>query len=122
MIMEETRLNVTDNSGIKKAKCIKILGGTRRKYAYVGDIVVIAVQEVLPESQIKKGSIQRAVIVRTKKEYNRKDGSSVRFDDNACVVIDAQKEPKGTRIFGPVARELREKRFMKIVSLAPEVV
>ncbi|MCD6246194.1 50S ribosomal protein L14 [candidate division WOR-3 bacterium] len=122
MIMEETRLNVTDNSGIKKAKCIKILGGTRRKYAYVGDIVVIAVQEVLPDSQIKKGSIQRAVIVRTKKEFNRKDGSSVRFDDNACVVIDAQKEPKGTRIFGPVARELREKRFMKIVSLAPEVV
>ena len=122
MIMEETKLNVTDNSGIKKAKCIKVLGGTRRKYAYVGDIVVIAVQEVLPDSQIKKGSIQKAVIVRTKKEFNRKDGSSVRFDDNACVVIDAQKEPKGTRIFGPVARELREKKFMKIVSLAPEVV
>ncbi|MCK4544582.1 50S ribosomal protein L14 [candidate division WOR-3 bacterium] len=122
MIMEETRLKVTDNSGIKKAKCIKILGGTRRKYAYVGDIVVIAIQEVLPGSQIKKGSIQKAVIVRTKKEFNRKDGSSVRFDDNACVVIDTLKEPKGTRIFGPVARELREKRFMKIVSLAPEVV
>ncbi len=122
MIMEETRLKVTDNSGIKKAKCIKILGGTRRKYAYVGDIVVIAVQEVLPGSQIKKGSIQKAVIVRTKKEFNRKDGSSVRFDDNACVIIDALKEPKGTRIFGPVARELREKKFMKIVSLAPEVV
>jgi large subunit ribosomal protein L14 len=122
MIMEETRLKVTDNSGIKKAKCIKVLGGTRRKYAYVGDIVVIAIQEVLPGSQIKKGSIQKAVIVRTKKEFNRKDGSSVRFDDNACVVIDTLKEPKGTRIFGPVARELREKRFMKIVSLAPEVV
>jgi len=122
MIMEETRLKVTDNSGIKKAKCIKILGGTRRKYAYVGDIVVIAIQEVLPGSQIKKGSIQRAVIVRTKKEFNRKDGSSVRFDDNACVIIDTIKEPKGTRIFGPVARELREKKFMKIVSLAPEVV
>lgn len=122
MIMEETRLKVTDNSGIKKAKCIKILGGTRRKYAYVGDIVVIAIQEVLPGSQIKKGSIQKAVIVRTKKEFNRKDGSSVRFDDNACVIIDTIKEPKGTRIFGPVARELREKKFMKIVSLAPEVV
>lgn len=122
MIMEETKLNVTDNSGIKKARCIKVLGGTRRKYAYVGDIVVIAVQEVLPDSQVKKGSIQKAVIVRTKKEFNRKDGSSVRFDDNACVVIDAQKEPKGTRIFGPVARELREKKFMKIVSLAPEVI
>jgi len=120
--MEETRLKVTDNSGIKKAKCIKILGGTRRKYAYVGDIVVIAIQEVLPGSQIKKGSIQKAVIVRTKKEFNRKDGSSVRFDDNACVIIDTIKEPKGTRIFGPVARELREKKFMKIVSLAPEVV
>lgn len=122
MIQEYSRLNIADNTGVKNVKCIKVLGGTRRRYAYIGDIIVCAVQDAIPESELKKGSIVKAVIVRTRKEHRRKDGSYIRFDDNACVIIDAANEPKGTRIFGPVARELREKKFMKIVSLAPEVV
>ena len=115
-------LTVADNSGAKKVLCIKVLGGTRRRYAGVGDIIVVAVKEALPNSAIKKGTIEKAVIVRTHKEYRRPDGTYIRFDDNACVIIDANKNPKGKRIFGPVARELRERDYMKIVSLAPEVL
>lgn len=122
MIQEYSKIKIADNTGVKTIKCIKVLGGTRRKYAYVGDIIVAAVQDTIPNCELKKGSIVKAVIVRTKKEHKRTDGSYIRFDDNACVIIDEQKEPRGTRIFGPVARELREKRFMRIVSLAPEVV
>jgi len=122
MIQEYSRLNIADNSGVKKVKCIKVIGGTSRRYAYLGDIIIAAVQDAIPESELKQGAIVRAVIVRTSKEHRRKDGSYIRFDDNACVIIDAANEPKGSRIFGPVARELREKKFMKIVSLAPEVV
>jgi len=123
MIQVETFLNVADNSGVKLAQCIKVLGGTHRRYAGIGDIVVVAVKEALPTSTIKKGSVEKAVIVRTHKEYRRSDGTYIRFDDNACVIIDAALNPKGKRIFGPVARELREKsEFMKIVSLAPEVL
>ena len=122
MIQEYSRLNIADNTGVKRVKCIKVLGGTRRKYAGLGDIIVAAVQDTIPNCEIKKGTIVKAVIVRTKKEKRRKDGTYIRFDDNACVIIDNQKEPRGTRIFGPVARELRDKKFMKIVSLAPEVV
>jgi large subunit ribosomal protein L14 len=115
-------LNVADNSGAKRVQCIKVLGGTRRKNAGIGDIVVVAVKDALPNAPIKKGNVERAVIVRTKKEYRRLDGTYIRFDDNACVLIDPSSNPKGKRIFGPVARELREKDFMKIVSLAPEVI
>jgi large subunit ribosomal protein L14 len=115
-------LNVADNSGAKRVQCIKVLGGTRRKIASIGDIVVVAVKDALPNAPIKKGNVERAVIVRTKKEYKRPDGSYIRFDDNACVLIDPSSNPKGKRIFGPVARELRDKDFMKIVSLAPEVI
>ena len=122
MIQAMTFLNVADNSGAKRVSCIKVLGGTKRKIARVGDIIVVAVKDALPNAPIKKGSIERAVIVRTKKEYRRPDGTYIRFDDNACVIIDANKNPKGKRIFGPVARELREKNYMKIVSLAPEVL
>lgn len=122
MIQEYSRLNIADNSGVKKVKCIKVIGGTGRRYAFLGDIIIAAVQDAIPESELKQGAIVRAVIVRTSKEQRRKDGSYIRFDDNACVIIDAANEPKGSRIFGPVARELREKKFMKIVSLAPEVV
>ena len=122
MIQMQTMLVISDNSGARKAQCIKVLGGTRRRYATVGDIVVVAVKDALPNSAMKKGDVARAVIVRTKKEVRRKDGSYIRFDQNAAVIIDANKEPKGTRMFGPVARELREKEFMKIVSLAPEVI
>lgn len=122
MIQEYSKLKIADNSGVKRVKCIKVLGGTRRKYAYLGDIIVASVIDTIPKCEIKKGTVIKAVIVRTKKEQRRKDGTYIRFDDNACVVVDAAKEPKGTRIFGPVARELREKKFMKIVSLAPEVV
>ncbi len=122
MIQVESFLNVADNSGAKKVQCIKVLGGTRRRYASVGDIVVVAVKTTIPNSAVKKGTIERAVIVRTHKEYRRPDGTYIRFDDNACVIIDANKNPKGKRIFGPVARELREKDYMKIVSLAPEVL
>ena len=122
MIQQETVVTVADNSGAKKALCFKVLGGTKRRYAYVGDIVVCAVKVAIPGGAVKKGDVVKAVVVRTKKERRRKDGTYIRFDENAVVIIDDKMEPKGTRIFGPVARELREKRFMKIVSLAPEVV
>ena len=123
MIHVETFLNVADNSGAKIVQCIKVLGGTKRKSASIGDVIVVAVKDALPTSVIKKGSVERAVIVRTHKEYRRPDGTYIRFDDNACVIIDAALNPKGKRIFGPVARELREKaEYMKIVSLAPEVL
>ena len=122
MIQEETLLNVADNTGAKVLKCFRVLGGSRRRYARVGDVVVCSVKKALPASAIKKGTVVRAVIVRTRKEYRRNYGSYIRFDDNAAVIIDERKEPKGTRIFGPVARELRDQRYMKIVSLAPEVL
>jgi large subunit ribosomal protein L14 len=122
MIQVQTRLNVADNSGAKKVECIRILGGTRRRYARVGDVIVVAVKAALPNGTVKKGAIAKAVIVRTTKEYGRKDGTYIRFSDNAAVIINDAGEPKGTRIFGPVARELRERRFTRIVSLAPEVL
>jgi large subunit ribosomal protein L14 len=122
MIQEESNLIVADNSGAKKVRCIRVLGGSGRKYASVGDLIVVAVKSATPNGTVKKGEVSKAVIVRTKKEVKRKDGSYIRFDENAAVLINAQNEPKGTRIFGPVARELREKQFMKIVSLAPEVL
>lgn len=122
MIQEETLLTVADNSGAKTAKCIRVLGGTGRRYARVGDVVVMAVKTALPDGTIKKGQVVKGVIVRTRKEVGRRDGSYIRFSENAVVILSAEGEPVGTRIFGPVARELREKRFMKIVSLAPEVV
>lgn len=122
MIQAETFLNVADNSGAKRVQCIKVLGGAKRKYAGIGDIIVVAVKDALPTSVVKKGTVERAVVVRVHKEYRRLDGTYIRFDDNACVIIDAALNPKGKRIFGPVARELREKDFMKIVSLAPEVL
>ena len=122
MIQEYSRLSVADNTGAKKVMCIKVLGGSKRKYGTVGDIIVVTVKDAVPGGEIKKGSVHKAVIVRTKKECRRNDGSYVRFDENACVLIDQLNEPKGTRIFGPVARELRGKKFMKIVSLAAEVV
>lgn len=122
MIMMETILRIADNSGARMAKCVKVLGGSRRRYAGIGDIIVVSVQDALPGSTISKGSVVKAVVVRTKKEIKRKDGSYIKFDENAAVLINDQKEPRGTRIFGPVARELREKRYMKIVSLAPEVL
>jgi len=123
MVQVESFLNVADNSGAKLVQCIKVLGGTKRKYASIGDIIVVAVKEALPTSVIKKGTVERAVVVRSHKEYRRQDGTYIRFDDNACVIIDAALNPKGKRIFGPVARELRERSdFMKIVSLAPEVL
>jgi large subunit ribosomal protein L14 len=122
MVQMNTYLNVADNSGAKRVQCIKVLGGSKRKYASVGDIIVVAVKDALPGAPVKKGTVERAVIVRTRKEYKRVDGTYVRFDDNACVIIDAAENPKGKRIFGPVARELRDADYMKIVSLAPEVL
>lgn len=122
MIQEYSRLNVADNTGAKKVMCIRVLGGSKRKYASVGDIIIVSVKQAIPNSAIKKGDKSKAVIVRTKKEKRRKDGSYIRFDENAAVLINEALEPRGTRIFGPVARELREKQFMKIVSLAPEVL
>jgi large subunit ribosomal protein L14 len=122
MVQVETFLNVADNSGAKRVQCIRVLGGTRRRYAGIGDIIVVAVKDALPTSTIKKGTVEKAVVVRLHKEYRRPDGTYIRFDDNSCVIIDANKNPKGKRIFGPVARELREKEYMKIVSLAPEVL
>ncbi len=122
MIQTLTVLDVADNSGARKLACIGVLGGTRRRYARVGDIITASVKEVIPNTPIKKGDVVRAVVVRTKKELARPDGSYVRFDRNAAVLIDAQKNPRGTRIFGPVPRELREKQFMRIISLAPEVI
>lgn len=122
MIQEETRLVVADNSGAKEVACIRVLGGTNRRYAGIGDEIVVAVKDAIPQSKVKKGSVARAVIVRTRKEVGRKDGTYIRFSDNAVVLINTQGEPRGTRIFGPVARELRDRKFMKIVSLAPEVL
>jgi len=122
MIQLRTVLNVADNSGAKKIMCIQVLGGSKKRYARVGDVIVASVKDAIPNSNVAKGTVVKAVVVRTKKEIRRKDGSYVRFDDNAAVVIDNNGDPRGTRIFGPVARELREKRFMRIVSLAPEVV
>lgn len=122
MIQTETKLKVADNSGAKLLLCIKVLGGSKRRYASVGDIVTVSVKEAIPNSKVKKGTVMRAVIVRTKKEILRGDGSYIEFDDNSAVLINQQNEPIGTRIFGPVARELRAKKFMKIISLAPEVL
>ena len=122
MIQAETRLKVGDNTGAKELLCIKVLGGSRRKYATVGDVIVCSVKEASPGGMVKKGDVVKAVIVRTKKEIRRPDGSYIRFDENSAVIINDQNQPKGTRIFGPVARELRERDFMKIVSLAPEVL
>jgi large subunit ribosomal protein L14 len=122
MIQQESVLEVADNSGARKVACIRVLGGTRRRYATIGDVIVVAVKDAVPNARVKKGEVRRAVVVRTAKAIGRRDGSFIRFDDNAAVLIDAQKEPVGTRIFGPVARELRAKRFMKIISLAPEVL
>jgi large subunit ribosomal protein L14 len=122
MIQMQSILDVADNSGAKKLYCIKVLGGSKRKYASIGDIIVASVKEAIPNSKVKKGDVVKAVVVRTAKEIGRPDGSYIRFDDNSGVVINNQKEPVGTRIFGPVARELRAKKFMKIISLAPEVL
>jgi large subunit ribosomal protein L14 len=122
MIQMNSYLNVADNSGAKRVQCIKVLGGSKRKSAGVGDVVVVAVKGAIPNAPVRKGNVERAVVVRTKKEFKRRDGTYIRFDDNACVIIDASKNPKGKRIFGPVARELRTEDYMKIVSLAPEVL
>ncbi len=122
MIQQESRLNVADNSGAKEVLCIRVLGGTGKRYASVGDKIVVSVKSALSSSNLKKGTVSKAVIVRTKKEVRRKDGSYIRFEDNAAVLLTQNDEPRGTRIFGPVARELREKQFMRIVSLAPEVL
>jgi large subunit ribosomal protein L14 len=122
MIQQESILKIADNTGARRALCIRVLGGTRRRYARVGDVIVVTIKDALPNSGVKKGEVARAVIVRTAKEMRRKDGSYIRFDENAAVLITDVGEPRGTRIFGPVGRELREKRYMKIVSLAPEVL
>lgn len=122
MIQQETRLKVADNTGAKEVLCIKVLGGTGRKYASVGDVIVVTVKSAIPNGMVKKSDVTRAVVVRTKKEIRRKDGSYIRFDDNAAVLLTGQGEPRGTRIFGPVARELREGGYMKIISMAPEVL
>ena len=122
MIQTESRLKVADNSGAKEVLCIRVLGGTKRRYASVGDKIVVSVKQAMPSGNIKKGVVSRAVVVRVKKEVRRPDGSYIRFDENSCVLLNAAGEPRGTRIFGPVARELRDKQFMKIVSLAPEVL
>jgi large subunit ribosomal protein L14 len=122
MIQTETNLDVADNSGARRVQCIRVLGGSQRRYAGLGDIIVVAVQEALPNAKVKKGEVAKAVVVRTAREYQRADGTYIKFDTNSAVLINAQNEPIGTRIFGPVARELRSKKFMKIISLAPEVV
>lgn len=122
MIQEYTRLNVADNTGAKKVMCFRVLGGTKRRYASVGDVIVASVKSAIPNSAVKKGEVVKGVVVRTRKEVRRPDGSYIRFDDNAIVLLDEKQEPRGTRIFGPVARELRDKQFTKIVSLAPEVI
>ena len=122
MIQERCILNVADNSGARKLRCFRVMGGTRRRYASLGDLIVCSVQDALPTSTIKKGDVVKAVVVRTVKEFRRNDGSYVKFDDNAVCLVDAQGEPRGTRIFGPIARELRERNYIKIISLAPEVV
>jgi large subunit ribosomal protein L14 len=122
MIQMQSFLDVADNSGAKRVQCIKVIGGSRRRYAGLGDVIVVSIKEALPGSKVKKGETAKAVVVRTRREYRRTDGSYIKFDDNSAVLINAQLEPVGTRIFGPVARELRAKRFMKIISLAPEVL
>jgi large subunit ribosomal protein L14 len=122
MIQQESRLNVADNSGAKEVLCIRVLGGTKKRYASVGDTIVVTIKSAISSSNLKKGTVSKAVIVRTKKEVRRKDGSYIRFEDNAAVLLNANNEPRGTRIFGPVARELRERQYMRIVSLAPEVL
>ena len=122
MIQSETKLKVADNTGAKELLCFKVLGGSKRKYASVGDVVVVSVKQAIPGGMVKKGEVHRAVVVRTKKEVGRKDGSRIRFDENAAVLLNSAGEPRGTRIFGPVARELRESGFMRIVSMAPEVL
>jgi large subunit ribosomal protein L14 len=122
MVQEETNLTVADNSGAKRVRCIRVLGGSDRRYAGLGDLIVVSVKAAIPGAPVKKGDVSCAVIVRTKKETRREDGSYIRFDENAAVLLNPQNEPRGTRIFGPVARELREKQFMKIISLAPEVL
>jgi large subunit ribosomal protein L14 len=122
VIQQESVLEVADNSGARKVACIRVLGGTRRRYASIGDIIVVAVKDATPNARVKKGEVRRAVVVRTKKNIGRRDGSYIKFDDNAAVLIEPNREPVGTRIFGPVARELRAKKFMRIISLAPEVL
>ena len=122
MIQQESKLKVADNTGAKVIQCIRVVGGTGRRYARLGDIIIVSIKKAIPGGVVKKGEVSKAVIVRAKKEVRRNDGSYIRFDENAAVLIDNQQEPKGTRVFGPVARELREKRFMKILSLAPEVI
>jgi large subunit ribosomal protein L14 len=122
MIQQESRLKVADNTGAREVLCIRVLGGSTRRYAGVGDVIVAAVKDAIPGGTVKKGEVVRAVVVRTRKESRRADGTYVRFDDNACVIIDVNRQPRGTRIFGPVARELRDKKYMRIVSLAPEVL
>ena len=122
MVQQESRLTVADNTGAKLALCIRVLGGTSRKYASIGDVIIVAIKEAIPTAMVKKGDVKTAVVVRVAKEYRRSDGTYIRFDDNACVIIDDTYNPIGKRIFGPVARELRDKDFMKIVSLAPEVL
>ena len=122
MIQTQTILEIADNSGARKVMCIKVLGGSKRRYARVGDIIKVAIKEAIPTGRVKKGQVAEAVVVRTKKDIKREDGSSIRFDDNAAVLVNTQKQPSGTRIFGPVSRELRSKDFMRIISLAPEVI
>ncbi len=122
MIQQESVLQVADNSGARRVACIRVLGGSGRRYASIGDVIVVSIKDAVPNARVKKGEVRRAVVVRTRKEIGRPDGSYIRFDDNAAVLIDTNREPVGTRIFGPVARELRAKRFMKIISLAPEVL
>ena len=122
MIQEQSMLTIADNSGARRVMCIKVLGGSKRRYAHVGDVIKVAIKEAIPTGKVKKGSVADAVVVRTRKDIKREDGSSIRFDDNAAVLINTQKQPIGTRIFGPVSRELRSKDFMKIISLAPEVI
>ncbi|MDE2796111.1 MAG: 50S ribosomal protein L14 [Gemmatimonadota bacterium] len=122
MIQQESMLKIADNTGAKRALCIRVLGGSRRRYARIGDRVVVTIKDAVPNAPVKRGEVMEAVVVRTAKEMRRRDGTYIRFDDNAAVLINAQKEPRGTRIFGPVGRELREKRYMRIVSLAPEVL
>lgn len=122
MVQQESRLKVADNTGAKEVLCIRVLGGSGKRYASLGDHIVVSVKEAMPSGNVKKGSVSKAVVVRTRKEVRRQDGSYIRFDDNACVLLNAQGEMRGTRVFGPVARELRDRQFMKIVSLAPEVL
>ena len=122
MIQQESRLKIADNSGAKEVLCIRVLGGTKQRYASLGDKIVVTIKNALPNGNVKKGSVSNAVVVRTKKEIKRKDGSYIRFEDNAAILLNENDEPRGTRVFGPVARELRQKKFMKIVSLAPEVL